>query len=53
MATSARTGARSRDQAKAVQRHAGARDWSSWPAYESAARGLRGFWYPVEWSAKV
>ena len=28
-------------------------DWTSWPAYDAAASGLRTYWYPVQWSAEV
>ncbi|MGI9051480.1 MAG: Rieske 2Fe-2S domain-containing protein [Ilumatobacteraceae bacterium] len=28
-------------------------DWTSWPAYDAAADGLRDFWYPVAWAAEV
>lgn len=31
----------------------GRADWSSWPAYEAAAAGFPGYWYPVEWSSEV
>ena len=31
----------------------GRADWSSWPAYDAAASGLRNYWYPVYWSAEV
>ena len=29
------------------------RDWSSWPAYDAAAEGFRGYWYPVAWSSNL
>lgn len=28
-------------------------DWSSWPAYDAAADGLRDYWYPVAWATEV
>lgn len=28
-------------------------DWSSWPIYHSATHGLRNYWYPVQWAARV
>jgi phenylpropionate dioxygenase-like ring-hydroxylating dioxygenase large terminal subunit len=31
----------------------GRRDWATWPRYESAALGFRGYWYPVTWSKHV
>ena len=34
-------------------RAAGRQDWSSWPRYNAAAAGFRGYWYPVTWSSKV
>ena len=27
--------------------------WDTWPTYESAALGFRGYWYPVAWSASL
>jgi nitrite reductase/ring-hydroxylating ferredoxin subunit len=34
-------------------RYPGRQDWSSWPRYEAAADGFRGYWYPVTWSTRV
>ncbi|WP_433136166.1 Rieske 2Fe-2S domain-containing protein [Actinomadura nitritigenes] len=31
----------------------GRRDWSTWPHYNAAAAGFRGYWYPVAWSNHV
>ncbi|WP_395103869.1 Rieske 2Fe-2S domain-containing protein [Actinomadura sp. SCN-SB] len=31
----------------------GRQDWSSWPHYEAAAEGFRGYWYPVTWSSHI
>jgi phenylpropionate dioxygenase-like ring-hydroxylating dioxygenase large terminal subunit len=31
----------------------GRQDWSSWPHYEAAAAGFRGYWYPVCYSSQV
>lgn len=31
----------------------GRQDWSTWPAYDAASAGFRGYWYPVTWSSKV
>jgi phenylpropionate dioxygenase-like ring-hydroxylating dioxygenase large terminal subunit len=37
----------------AATRSLGRLDWSTWPKYEAAAAGFRGYWYPVTWSRKV
>jgi phenylpropionate dioxygenase-like ring-hydroxylating dioxygenase large terminal subunit len=34
-------------------RHPGLQDWSSWPLYEAASSGFRGYWYPVTWGSHV
>jgi phenylpropionate dioxygenase-like ring-hydroxylating dioxygenase large terminal subunit len=34
-------------------RHPGRQDWSSWPLYEAASSGFRGYWYPVTWASHV
>ncbi|WP_434740585.1 aromatic ring-hydroxylating oxygenase subunit alpha [Micromonospora sp. SH-82] len=31
----------------------GRQDWSSWPHYQAAAAGFRGYWYPVCFSSQV
>jgi phenylpropionate dioxygenase-like ring-hydroxylating dioxygenase large terminal subunit len=31
----------------------GRQDWSSWPHYQAAAAGFRGYWYPVTFSSHV
>ncbi|MFE4722060.1 aromatic ring-hydroxylating dioxygenase subunit alpha, partial [Streptomyces sp. NPDC056728] len=31
----------------------GRQDWSSWPHYDNAASGFRGYWYPVTWSTHI
>jgi len=31
----------------------GRQDWASWPHYDGAATGFRGYWYPVTWSSHV
>ncbi|MCB0965369.1 MAG: aromatic ring-hydroxylating dioxygenase subunit alpha [Ilumatobacter sp.] len=36
-----------------ARRASGRADWSSWPEYEAADKGLRDYWYPVEWSSEV
>jgi phenylpropionate dioxygenase-like ring-hydroxylating dioxygenase large terminal subunit len=34
-------------------RSAGRQDWSTWPQYDAASQGFRGYWYPVTWSGHV
>ncbi|MFF8670314.1 Rieske 2Fe-2S domain-containing protein [Streptomyces sp. NPDC015242] len=31
----------------------GRQDWSSWPHYDAAASGFRGYWYPVTWASHI
>lgn len=31
----------------------GRQDWSSWPHYQAASAGFRGYWYPVVYSSQV
>ncbi|WP_336213177.1 Rieske 2Fe-2S domain-containing protein [Nonomuraea sp. LPB2021202275-12-8] len=31
----------------------GRRDWKTWPHYDAAACGFRGYWYPVTWSSHL
>jgi phenylpropionate dioxygenase-like ring-hydroxylating dioxygenase large terminal subunit len=31
----------------------GRQDWSTWPAYDAAVTGFRGYWYPVTWGSHV
>jgi len=31
----------------------GRQDWSSWPHYQAAKSGFRGYWYPVCFSSQV
>jgi phenylpropionate dioxygenase-like ring-hydroxylating dioxygenase large terminal subunit len=35
------------------RRAPGRQDWSTWPAYDGAAAGFPGWWYPVRWSSEV
>lgn len=35
------------------QRQPTRQDWSTWPSYNAAAAGFRGYWYPVTWSSHV
>lgn len=34
-------------------REAGRQDWRSWPHYNAAGSGFRGYWYPVTWSSHI
>ena len=34
-------------------RGAGRLDWSTWPAYDAAVTGLKGYWYPVAWASSI
>lgn len=31
----------------------GRQDWKSWPHYDAAGAGFRGYWYPVTWSSQI
>ena len=31
----------------------GRQDWSSWPHYQAAAAGFRGYWYPVAYGSQI
>ena len=31
----------------------GRQDWATWPQYDAAVSGFRGYWYPVTWSTHV
>ena len=31
----------------------GRQDWKTWPRYQAAAEGFRGYWYPVAWSSHI
>lgn len=33
-----------------ASRSTGRADWSTWLAYDAAASGLEGYWYPVLWA---
>ncbi len=41
------------DRPRRGARGTGRLDWSSWPRYDAATTGLRGYWYPVTWASKV
>lgn len=34
-------------------RYAGRQDWTTWPHYNAAESGFRGYWYPVTWSTHI
>lgn len=34
-------------------RQAGRQDWASWPHYDGASAGFRGYWYPVTWASQI
>src|SRR5262245_9560500 len=60
MATEAPTQAPATTRAKPESRKipfgahsTGRRDWATWPRYEAAVLGFRGYWYPVTWSKHV
>ncbi|TMR97787.1 aromatic ring-hydroxylating oxygenase subunit alpha [Nonomuraea basaltis] len=36
-----------------ARRQPGRQDWSTWPNYDAAASGFRGYWYPVTWSSHI
>ena len=42
-----------RKRGDAAKKATGRADWTSWPAYDAAANGLRNYWYPVYWSAEL
>ncbi len=35
------------------RRGQGRQDWSTWPLYDAAAEGFRGYWYPVAWESHI
>ncbi|WP_281690347.1 aromatic ring-hydroxylating dioxygenase subunit alpha [Pseudonocardia thermophila] len=42
-----------RRRAQGSDKLPGRQDWSSWPHYEAAASGFRGYWYPVCYSSQL
>lgn len=40
-------------QSRRAGRLPGRQDWSSWPHYDAAAAGFRGYWYPVAFSSHI
>ena len=57
MTEDAQRGTRNAERATTSDRNgaaaAGRRSWDTWPSYDAAALGLRNYWYPVAWSARV
>ncbi len=53
--TTARTDPVRPDRATGPRRRPspGRQNWSSWPAYDAAVKGFRGYWYPVAWSTNL
>ncbi|NKQ51714.1 Rieske 2Fe-2S domain-containing protein [Amycolatopsis sp. K13G38] len=45
--------AQARRRRSRLGRLPGRQDWSSWPHYEAAAAGFRGYWYPVAYSSHI
>jgi phenylpropionate dioxygenase-like ring-hydroxylating dioxygenase large terminal subunit len=43
----------SREQSRQPSRGPGRQDWSTWPHYDAAGTGFRGYWYPVTWSSHI
>lgn len=43
----------SEEKKRREARYPGRQTWASWPAYDEAALGFRGYWYPVAWSSNV
>ncbi|MDQ4115499.1 MAG: Rieske 2Fe-2S domain-containing protein [Actinomycetota bacterium] len=52
-ATTATTATAPRRRSRRVGRLPGRQDWSSWPHYQAAAAGFRGYWYPVCYSSQL
>jgi nitrite reductase/ring-hydroxylating ferredoxin subunit len=42
-----------RTTGKPQPREPGRQDWSSWPHYQNADKGFRGYWYPVVFSSRI
>jgi phenylpropionate dioxygenase-like ring-hydroxylating dioxygenase large terminal subunit len=42
-----------RQQSRRPSRGPGRQDWSTWPHYDAAGTGFRGYWYPVTWSSHI
>jgi phenylpropionate dioxygenase-like ring-hydroxylating dioxygenase large terminal subunit len=47
------TDGKHKERSRARSDGAGRQDWSTWPEYNAAASGFRGYWYPVTWSTHV
>lgn len=53
MSDTVREAPTSRPVRRAPSRPQGRQDWSTWPAYDAAVTGFRGYWYPVTWASHV
>jgi phenylpropionate dioxygenase-like ring-hydroxylating dioxygenase large terminal subunit len=42
-----------RQLSREPSRGPGRQDWSTWPHYDAAGTGFRGYWYPVTWSSHI
>jgi phenylpropionate dioxygenase-like ring-hydroxylating dioxygenase large terminal subunit len=52
-ATGALAAAAPRRRPRRAGKLPGRQDWSSWPHYQAAAAGFRGYWYPVCYSSQL
>ena len=41
------------DGSRSGARQIGRQNWSTWPNYDAAGSGFRGYWYPVTWSSHI
>ncbi len=51
--TQSATSAAAKAPGKKRPRKVGRQDWSTWPNYNAADSGFRGYWYPVTWSSHI
>jgi phenylpropionate dioxygenase-like ring-hydroxylating dioxygenase large terminal subunit len=51
--TAAKAAGSSRRRPRRAGRLPGRQDWSTWPHYQAAAAGFRGYWYPVCYSSQL
>lgn len=51
--TQSATSAAAKAPGKKRPRKVGRQDWSTWPNYNAAGSGFRGYWYPVTWSSHI
>ena len=52
-ATATKAAGTPRRRPRRAGRLPGRQDWSSWPRYQAAAAGFRGYWYPVCYSSQL